>query len=344
MQFRAYDGEQIREIVNSEQLYEALLTGEAELHRRFRGSMTWKRVSGRDYLYRKQSGDWRSLGPRNPESERVYDDFISGREQLKERLTSLNARLRRSARVVRALGLGRVPVVAARIIRRLANEKLLGRNLLIVGTPSLFAYERMAGGQLHQSLVATADLDLLFDARHRLRLIAQREQEGLIGLLRAADKSFEPLGPHAFRAANNDGYMVDLITPMPANPATTGNARIGKSEDLEAAEIEGLEWLQNSPRVTQLVIDERGFPLKMIVPDPRPFAVHKLWLSEQPSRDRAKARRDREQALTVAALVNDHLSGFDFGGAELHAFPANVRALAAQLREVGGSHDWPDWR
>jgi hypothetical protein len=344
MQFQPYDGEQIRELVNSEQLYEALLKTESELDRRFRGSMTWKRVSGREYLYRKQRGEWRSLGPRTEESERSYADFLSGREKLKERIASLNVRLRRSARVNRALGLGRVPAVAARIIRRLANEKLLGRNLLVVGTPALFAFERMAGGQLSPALVATADLDLLLDARQRLRLIAEREREGLIGVLRTADKSFEPLGPRAFRAANNDGYMVDLITPMPPNSATAGNVRIGDSEDLVAAEIEGLEWLQNSPRVAQLVIDEKGFPLQMIVPDPRAFAVHKLWVSQQPSRDRAKARRDREQAFTVAGLVNDRLSGFDFDRGELDAFPATVRALAAELKNVGDDGDSLDWR
>ena len=345
MQFQPYDGEQTRELVNCEQLYDALLDAEDELELRFRGSMTWKQVSGHKYLYRKQRGGWQSLGRRDEDTERAYGSFLSGRTALKERIAALDAQLRRSARVNRALGLGRVPAVAARIVRRLADEKLLGANLLIVGTPAMFAYERMAAGQFHPSLVATADLDLLLDARRELKLVAEREREGLIGLLRKADKSFAPLGRHAFRAANDQGYMVDLITPLPANPATARAARIGQSSDLEAAEIEGLEWLQNAPRIAQVVIDEKGFPLRMVVPDPRPFAVHKLWLSGQPNRDRAKARRDRAQAFTVAALVKEHLPHMPFDSGGLDAFPAAVAGLAAELMNATTSTaDVADWR
>ena len=344
MQFQPYDGEQIRELLNSEQLYDALLAAESELDQRFRGSIAWKRVSGHEYLYRKRRANWRSVGRRSEETERLYEAFTSGRDQIKKRLASLDARLRRSARVNRALNLGRVPFVAARIIRRLTDEKLLGRDLLVVGTPALFAYERMAGGQLQASLIATADLDLLLDARQDLRMISGRNQVSLIGLLHSVDKSFAPIAPNAFRAANDQGYMVDLITPVPPNAAVPSGARLGKGDDLEAAEIDGLDWLQNSPRVTQTVIDEKGFPLRMVVPDPRCFAVHKLWVSEQPSRDRAKARRDREQALTVAALANAHLPHLKFDSGELDAFPAGVRASASRLKQIKLSSDAADWR
>lgn len=346
MQFRLYDGEQTRELVNSEQLYDALLAAEAQFEQRFRGSMSWKRVKGREYLYRKRRSQWRSLGARAEATEQKFDSFVSGRQHLRDRIASLETQLRRSARINRALNLGRVPSIAARIIRRLAEQRLLGTNLLIVGTPALFAYERLAGGQLHPSLVATADLDLLLDARSDLRLLADEDRDGLIDLLRAVDKSFEPLGPRAYRAANEKGFMVDLITPIPATPAISRSARIGTSADeLEAAEIEGLEWLQNSPRLTQTVIDEKGLPLRMTVPDPRAFALHKLWMSSQPSRDRAKGHRDRAQAMTVAALVDEKLPHLAFDSGELDAFPASVRSRVAQLKRAAGETlEPPDWR
>jgi hypothetical protein len=346
MDFRPYDGEQARELVNSEQIYDALVAAESELEQRFRGSMSWKRVAGREYLYRKRTGGWRSLGPRGEETQREFEVFMAGRTELKERIAALDARLRRSARVNRALGLGRVPFLAARIVRRLADEKLLGTNLLIVGTPALYAYERMAGGQLHPSLVATADLDLLLDARQGIRVVADRYAEGLIGILRAVDKSFALLGPRAFRAANDQGYMVDLITPIPANAAGAHDARIGSiTGDLEPAEIDGLQWLQNSPRVAHTVIDEKGFPLRMVVPDPRSFVVHKLWVSSQSSRDRTKARRDREQALAVAALLNEHLPHMQFDSRSLGAFPASVREMAAEVKKAKPPTDeLPPWR
>jgi hypothetical protein len=344
MALQPYDGDQIRELVNTEQIYAALLAAETERDRRFRGSIAWKRVAGREYLYRKRRADWRSLGPRNEDTERLYESFVSGRDQIKKRLASLDARLRRSARVNRALNLGRVPFIAARIIRRLADEKLLGSSLLIIGTPALFVYERMAGGQLQSSLVATADLDLLLDAREGMRMMSDRRKVSLIKLLRSVDDSFMPVGGNAFRAANDHGYMVDLVAPMPPNASTADPARLGPSGDLEAAEIEGLDWLQNSPRVRQTIIDEKGFPLEMVVPDPRAFAVHKLWLSKQPSRDRTKARRDREQARAVAGLIEEYLPHLEFDRGELDSFPANVRRLAAELKQAMPSGDSAVWR
>lgn len=346
MQFQPYDGEQIRELINSEQLYGVLLAAQLELDQGYRGSIAWKQVRGHEYLYRKRKGDWRSLGPRSEATESIHAAFVSGRAALKEKVASLEAKLARSARVNRAMGLGRVPFIAARLARRLADRKLLGERIVVVGTPALFAYERMAGGRLHASLIATDDIDLLYDARHEIRLLADDRDNGLIGILRSLDKSFAPIGPGAFSAANAHGFMVDLITPVPAGPALAKGARLGKSDaDLKAAEIHGLDWLQNSPRVTQTVIDEKGYPLRLVVPDPRAFALHKLWVSGRPSREPVKARRDRMQALTVAALLNANLPHLRFDDGELGSFPAEVRALLPHLREARlAKTEEVDWR
>lgn len=50
-----------------------------------------------------------------------------------------------------------------------------------------------------------------------------------------------------FRAINRDGYLVDLIKPL-SNPAwKKSRERIGKGDDeLVAAEIAGLAWLENA--------------------------------------------------------------------------------------------------
>jgi nucleotidyltransferase-like protein len=42
--------------------------------------------------------------------------------------------------------------------------------------------------------------------------------------------------------------------------------------DVEAIAILGLGWLVNSHRVEATAIDERGYPLRMVVGDPRAFA------------------------------------------------------------------------
>lgn len=72
------------------------------------------------------------------------------------------------------------------------------------------------------------------------------------------------------------------------------------------------------------MIDRKGYPCRMFVPDPRSFAIHKLWLSEQPGRRKDKAKRDREQALLVAGLVVDRLQKFKFDPEQLKMFPKKI--------------------
>jgi hypothetical protein len=267
------------------------------------------------------------------------DRFLSGRAAIKARIETLDATIRRMAPVNRAMRLGRVPWVAAKLLRKLERKQLLGRRLAVAGTHALYAYERMAGVHFERSQVATLDIDLLYDARAGLRLVAPGvREEGLQGLLRAVDDSFEPLARGGFRAVNAGGFMVDLITPLPASPALAhGPARIGADDDMTAAEIEGLAWLQNCPQVQQIAIDERGYPLPMTVPDPRAFALHKLWVSERPDRDPAKARRDAAQARSVAGLVLRYLPQLRFDDPALAALPKALRGRADEL----ASQAWP---
>lgn len=332
--FHQLDGDQIRQQINCEQAFAALRAAQSERDQRYRGSMVWKSVHGNEYLYRKSGDAWRSLGRRGPGTEHAFHRFHTGRDANKARIKALDETIRRMAPVNRALRLGRVPWVAARLLRKLERKRLLGEAISVVGTHALYAYERMAGGHLHSSQVATQDIDLLFDARHRLGLLpAVTREEGLEGILNSVDESFEAIAPGGYRAVNKDGFMVDLIGPRPRNPARPrGAMRIGsEASDLTAAEIEGLAWLQNAPQVMQSVIDEKGYPLHLPVPDPRAFALHKLWVSERPDRDRLKARRDAAQARAVAGLINRFLPQLPFDGPDLSALPDALRARAPEL-------------
>ena len=95
--------------------------------------------------------------------------------------------------------------------------------------------------------------------------------------------------------------------------------------------MEGLAWLQNVPQIEQILLDERAQPFLMVVPDPRAFALHKLWISERPDRDVAKARRDRRQAELVAWIVTKYLPNCDFDDPAIAATPASLRERAKEL-------------
>jgi hypothetical protein len=333
--FVELSGEQMRQLINAEQAYAAFREAEAA-RERHRGGMAWKQVKGREYLYRKVGGKWTSLGLRRPETELTYERFIAGRAEAKDRLAHIDGTVRAMAVVNRAMGLGRVPLTAARVLRRLDRRSLLGEAISVVGTNALFAYERMAAGHFDSADVATNDIDLLLDARERLGLVAKDvQEEGLRTILAGADATFQPLAAGSFRAVNAAGFMVDLI--MPIGRAASPHARPGRlgsdPADMTAAEIEGLAWLQNCPQVDQTAIDERGFPLRIVSPDPRAFALHKLWLAERHDRDPLKRRRDRQQAFAVADVLRRHLPHLPLDDRALTALPAALRAGTASLLE-----------
>lgn len=296
MDFKELSGEQRRQLINAQQLYEAWREANIDKRRRFAGGMRWLERNGTEYLHRKIGSRETSLGPRNGETEKTYVAFLSGRASNKERLKGLAAKLDDVAPINRAMAIGRMPTIAARIIRRCDERGLLGRQIFIVGTNALFAYEALAGVQFSSGLIASDDIDLLYDARQRLSLALDGElsEGGLIGLLRRVDRSFALPRPRNFRASNEHGYMVDLIRPQPRNvfKNKVRAAMTDLPDDMEGAAIFGLDWLINTPKIEATVLDERGYPVRMVVIDPRAFALHKAWVAQKDDREPIKRRRD----------------------------------------------------
>jgi hypothetical protein len=128
--FVELSAEQRREYVNSRQLWEARVAA-AKRRAGYAGSMVWRSPRGSaEYLYR-IAGDGtsarrkeKSLGPRSPETEWLHATFVEGRDSAKADLDAINNRLHRQSRINRALDLGRVPLVTARVLRRLHAENL----------------------------------------------------------------------------------------------------------------------------------------------------------------------------------------------------------------------------
>ena len=94
-----------------------------------------------------------------------------------------------------------------------------------------------------------------------------------------------------------------------------------------------LQYLAASPKFSQVVIGQDGWPATMMVPDPRAFALHQLWRSQQQDREAAKRTRDWSQALAVAGLVLRYLPQYDFSSSELDMFPRDL------VRDVEGGPD-----
>ena len=125
--------------------------------------------------------------------------------------------------------------------------------------------------------------------------------------------------------------MVDLIKPELKSVLITESRQVGSTDDLMAVESKNIQWLVSAPKFDQIVIGEDGFPATMVVPDPRAFAVHQIWLSNQMDRDAVKKKRDRYQALAVCKLILQYLPENEIKKKDLRMFPAAIIAEAVQV-------------
>jgi hypothetical protein len=161
-----------------------------------------------------------------------------------------------------------------------------------------------------------------------------------MALLLATDHSFALRGAGNFRAVNADGFCVDLIRPEDKRfMLGAGRQHLaGHVGDLRGAPLHGLTWLLNAPKFEVVAIAEDGYPVRWVTPEPRAFALHKLWVARREDRDPVKRARDEAQAVAVAQLCRSHL-GQAFEPGELRAFPAAVRALLGSLTDDAADSD-----
>ena len=335
MLYKTLDNEQRRAAIDQQQLFTAYREVLQEAQRT-RGGLSWQRTGNKDYLVRALSrGVKKSLGPRSPDTERTLADFQARKAAIQDKRRHFEERLTRQARVCRALGLGRVPKMAAAILRALADMRLDRKTTTIIGTHALYAYESLAGVHFASDLLTTHDLDVLWDARSRLQCAGRIPPQGLLAILRKIDHSFDVLRHAPFRAVNRDGFMVDLLqerAPIHKTPMLS----FAPEDEFVAVEAP-VEWLMASPKVSIIALDERGYPAPFSVPDPRAFVLHKLWISQRPDRDPLKKPRDAAQARAVIALIAQELPQYAFSDKAMRMFPQPVRHLAdEEERPFGG--------
>ncbi|RJG14456.1 GSU2403 family nucleotidyltransferase fold protein [Massilia cavernae] len=298
-------------LVNTEQLFDNYRNAQRQA-RPYTYGMRWKTVRKTEYLFRDKDrhGNGKSLGRRSPETEKLLEAFTQGRATAQDRLRQITEQLGEQARLNKALRLGRVPRIVARVLREL-DEAGLHADFTVIGTQAMYAYESAGASHFLLELLASGDVDLLYDARHKITLASEKlDGNGLLGLLKKADKTFECVRQDGYRAANAGQFMVDLvIAPLAmqhAKPVTFS------ASDLVAAQVPGLQWLLNAPKLDTVAIDEDGWPVPIKVPDPRVFALHKAWLSTLTTREPVKKRRDLAQGKAVAALVRAEMPQYAF--------------------------------
>ena len=296
-------------LVESEQIFHAWREA-VWRQREYRYGMRWKMVNDNEYLIRLRDaqGNGKSLGRRSAATEAIYERFQTGKQMARESYLGLSERIDTQGRLNRALRLGRMPTVVGNILLTLDEAHAL-KDLRVVGTHALFAYEAMAAAEFKIELLASGDIDLMFDGRKKIALLAKKlEENNLLAVLRKVDKTFQVSSRDQFRAINKDGFMVDFITQDKGMYSVA--PRKMSEDDLLAVEVPNLEWLANAPRIEQVVIASNGHPVLMPVPDPRAFALHKAWLSQRHDREPVKKQRDLNQAKMLGECLRQYLPTF----------------------------------
>jgi len=278
------------------------------------GRLQWKTSGDREYLYRiiDRNGNGTSLGPRSAETETLREAY----EIAKQTVECTWSQLQIEGRMYRALRLPRVPSYGAAALRQLDLDTLLGTSVLVVGTNALAAYAIEAGVLTPSELDATEDFDLSWVGASAHVGLASRT---VFGALKEVDGTYTINTERTFRARNAAGNEVELLI---ANDVAS---TLPKYEKLRPIPLPEQSWLLPGRRVSHVVCGLDGRPARIVAPDPRWFALHKLWLANKPSRDPLKKGKDQAQGRYLLDLVADRMPHFALDGEFEQQLPAELR-------------------
>jgi hypothetical protein len=320
-QIITFTDEQSRILVNLHQQYEVWLEAERTLAILPYG-MRWKVSAGREYLYEilDRAGNAKSLGLRDVGTEATYAEYEARKQSALTRRADSAVSLNETCGLYRSV---RLPVIsndAAALLRELDRRSLLGSHVMVVGTNAMPAYTIEAGGWI-RAPETTIDLDFAWTAASEGQCNAP-----FWAALKAVDGTFTVNTERTFQVRNSKAYEVELLI-APSLEKTF--ALLERPRPIGVAEQEWLLW---GRRVDHVVVAADGSPARLVVPDPRWFALQKLWLSQQEKRHPLKREKDAAQGTALLNAIAQRMPQFRLDAAFRQELP----------EELGPIYD--DWR
>jgi len=277
---------------------------------RYTGGMYWKKQGDYEYLVRTRPDNRQSrIGPRNADTEKLFDDFSRQKLTTQARLKSLREALRDAERLNKALKVGRVPSPVLAVLQAIEDAGL-SEHFTVVGTHALYAYEAAASVHIVQAALATQDVDLLWDARKRVRFITElgRLDVSMLQVLQRADPTFERKEGQNETAINAKGFEVDFLRRQPEGDDPHPFRFSDDEGDLWPVQAVRASVLTSAPRFEHVVVSATGRMTRMRTVSPVAFVEFKRWMaSKVPTRPEAKRRRDALQAGIVQGLLDEGL-------------------------------------
>jgi hypothetical protein len=317
-----FSDEQLRLLVNLEQQYGVWMDAERLLARLPYG-LKWKTISGRDYLYEvsDRNGNGKSRGPRSTENEAIFDTYRQQKDSQGDRRDQSAARLAETCRIYRALRLPLLSSEAATILREADRRSLLESHLIVIGTNAMLAYAVEAGGRLVDAPDETQDFDMAWTARE-----SEAEANPVWSMLKAVDKTYTVNTERTFQARNAAAYEVEILVA----PSRAGG--LGGRDQPRPVSLDEQEWLLEGKTVSHVVVARDGSPARIVAPDPRWFALHKLWMSGQKKRNPLKRSKDARQGTALLDAVSEVMPQFPLDAAFEAQMPPELTRYYAEWK------------
>lgn len=314
MAFEAFTDEQARTVVNFAQGYRAWIEAERDLFG-MPYDLKIRQINGARYLYETmdRNGNGNSRGRLDDDKQQAFDRFRNEKANAKDRRDGSRAALEEQGSLYRALRLPMLPSQAGRILREADRRRLLGRELLVVGTNAVAAYALEANGFIRDAPDETQDFDMAW-----IKPDAVEGERTIWDMLKAVDGTYTVNSERPFQARNRDAYEVEiLVAPSRAG----GMFRTDRPTPIPLPEQ---EWLLLGDSVDQVVLCRDGAPARLVVPDPRYFALHKLWMADQDKRNPQKRPKDEKQGMALLDAVARAMPRFKLDNAFVAGLPEEL--------------------
>ncbi len=321
MAIQPFSEEQARNLVNLRQRYEVWMEAEQALAA-LPYDLRRKEVGGRSYLYEivDRGGNGKSLGAWSPEHAARFHAYRQKKADAKARIDVSRGPLEETGRLCRAL---RTPMLANRageILRECDRQRLLGDSLLVVGTNAMPAYALEAAGFIRGAPDETDDFDLAWSSP------APADGTPVWSMLKTIDPTFTVNTERPFQARNASAYEVELLI-APSRMATYQN-----QDQPRPIPLPEQEWLLLGRPVDQIVICRDGSAARIVAPDPRWFALQKLWLSELDRRAPLKRPKDRQQGIILLDAIAEAMPQYPLDAAFEREIPPELSPHYAAWR------------
>jgi len=156
-------------------------------------------------------------------------------------------------------------------------------------------------------------------------------------MLKAVDPTFTINNERDFQARNAKAYEVELlVAPSRANT-------LGAKDRPRPVPLPEQEWLLLGRLVDQVIGCRDGSPARIVTPDPRWFALHKLWMSAQAKRNPLKRPKDRTQGLALLDAVATAMPHYPLDDAFEASLPNELQPCFAQWQSLRPTSGQPDW-